>query len=55
VPAPELEYCHADGYQDRGITKDIMRIALRKHRKARFQILDIMAECLAEPRTELAR
>lgn len=38
-----------------GITKDIMRIALEKAQKARFQILDIMAECLAEPRTELAR
>jgi len=37
-----------------GITKDIMRIALEKARKARFEILDIMQECIPEPRTELA-
>jgi len=37
-----------------GITKDIMRIALEKAKKARLQILDIMAECIAEPRADLA-
>jgi polyribonucleotide nucleotidyltransferase len=37
-----------------GITKDIMRIALEKAKKARLQILDIMAECIAEPREDLA-
>ena len=37
-----------------GITKDIMRIALEKAKKARLQILDIMADCIAEPREDLA-
>jgi polyribonucleotide nucleotidyltransferase len=37
-----------------GITKDIMRQALEKAKTARFQILDIMAECIAEPKADLA-
>ncbi|MDD2683915.1 MAG: polyribonucleotide nucleotidyltransferase [Candidatus Cloacimonetes bacterium] len=37
-----------------GITKDIMRIALEKAKKARFEILDLMQECIAEPRAELS-
>ncbi len=37
-----------------GITKDIMRIALEKAHAARFRILDIMGECIAEPREDLA-
>ncbi|MBP7117164.1 MAG: polyribonucleotide nucleotidyltransferase [Candidatus Cloacimonetes bacterium] len=37
-----------------GITKDIMRIALDKARKARFEILDIMQQCIPAPRTDLA-
>lgn len=37
-----------------GITKDIMRIALEKAKVARFQILDIMGQCIAEPRADLA-
>lgn len=37
-----------------GITKEIMRIALEKAKKARFQILDIMAACIAEPKADLA-
>ncbi|MBW6513426.1 MAG: polyribonucleotide nucleotidyltransferase [Candidatus Syntrophosphaera sp.] len=37
-----------------GITKDIMRIALEKAKSARFRILDLMHECIAEPREELA-
>ena len=37
-----------------GITREIMQIALNKAKSARFKILDIMAECIAEPRSELA-
>ena len=37
-----------------GITRDIMRIALEKAHAARFRILDIMGECIAEPREDLA-
>ena len=37
-----------------GITKDIMRIALEKANSARLRILDIMQECIAEPREDLA-
>ncbi len=37
-----------------GITKDIMRIALEKAHSARQRILDIMQECIAEPREDLA-
>jgi len=37
-----------------GITKDIMSQALAKAKTARFQILDIMAECIAEPKADLA-
>ncbi|MBP7334104.1 MAG: polyribonucleotide nucleotidyltransferase, partial [Candidatus Cloacimonas sp.] len=37
-----------------GITREIMEIALNKAKAARFKILDIMAECIAEPRSELA-
>jgi len=37
-----------------GITKEIMRIALEKAKTARLQILDIMADCLAEPRADLS-
>lgn len=37
-----------------GITKDIMRIALQKANTARNRILDIMQECIAEPREDLA-
>ena len=37
-----------------GITREIMEIALNKAKSARFKILDIMAECIAEPRSELA-
>jgi len=37
-----------------GITKEIMRIALDKAKSARFRILDIMADCIAEPRADLA-
>ena len=37
-----------------GITKDIMQIALDKAHNARLKILDIMQECIAEPRKELA-
>lgn len=37
-----------------GITKDIMRIALEKAKKARLHILDIMADCIAEPREDLS-
>jgi polyribonucleotide nucleotidyltransferase len=37
-----------------GITKDIMRIALEKAHTARFKILDLMHECIAAPRDELA-
>ena len=36
------------------ITREIMEIALNKAKSARFKILDIMAECIAEPRSELA-
>jgi len=37
-----------------GITREIMEIALNKAKSARFRILEIMAECIAEPRSELA-
>ena len=37
-----------------GITKDIMRIALEKAKKARFHILDLMTACIAEPREDLS-
>ena len=37
-----------------GITRDIMRIALEKAHTARFRILDIMGECIPEPREDLA-
>ncbi|MDD2228525.1 MAG: polyribonucleotide nucleotidyltransferase [Candidatus Cloacimonetes bacterium] len=37
-----------------GITKHIMRIALEKARVARNSILDIMADCIAEPREDLS-
>ena len=37
-----------------GITREIMQIALNKAKSARFKILDIMAECIAEPRSDLA-
>jgi polyribonucleotide nucleotidyltransferase len=37
-----------------GITKEIMTIALEKAKKSRNQILDYMAEVIAEPRKELA-
>lgn len=37
-----------------GITKDIMRIALNKANAARNKILDIMGDCLATPREDLA-
>ncbi|HNZ06818.1 MAG TPA: polyribonucleotide nucleotidyltransferase [Candidatus Cloacimonadota bacterium] len=37
-----------------GITKDIMRIALQKANTARNRILDIMRDCIAEPREDLA-
>lgn len=37
-----------------GITKDIMRIALQKANIARNRILDIMQDCIAEPREDLA-
>lgn len=37
-----------------GITRDIMRIALEKAHAARFRILDIMGECISEPREDLA-
>ena len=37
-----------------GITKDIMRIALQKANAARNRILDIMHDCIAEPREDLA-
>lgn len=37
-----------------GITKDIMQIALNKAKAARQKILDIMADCIAEPRGDLA-
>jgi polyribonucleotide nucleotidyltransferase len=37
-----------------GITKDIMRIALEKAKSARFRILDLMQECIPEPREDLA-
>ncbi|MDD4223482.1 MAG: polyribonucleotide nucleotidyltransferase [Candidatus Cloacimonetes bacterium] len=37
-----------------GITKDIMRIALQKAHSARQRILDIMQECIAQPREDLA-
>jgi len=37
-----------------GITKEIMRIALDKAHNARLKILNIMQECIAEPRKELA-
>ncbi|MEN6444994.1 MAG: polyribonucleotide nucleotidyltransferase [Candidatus Cloacimonas sp.] len=37
-----------------GITKDIMQIALNKAKAARQKILDIMADCIAEPRSDLA-
>ena len=37
-----------------GITRDIMRIALKKAHTARFRILDIMGECIPEPREDLA-
>lgn len=36
-----------------GITKEIMSIALQKAKAARIQILDIMQECIAEPREDL--
>ncbi len=37
-----------------GITKDIMRIALEKAKTARLRILDLMQQCIAEPREDLA-
>ncbi|NLK50081.1 MAG: polyribonucleotide nucleotidyltransferase [Candidatus Cloacimonetes bacterium] len=37
-----------------GITKDIMRIALKKANVARMHILDIMQGCIEEPRDDLA-
>jgi polyribonucleotide nucleotidyltransferase len=37
-----------------GITKEIMRIALDKAKAARFKILDIMADCIAEPKADLS-
>lgn len=37
----------------KGITKEIMRIALEQAKEARLQILDHMHECIAEPRVEL--
>ncbi|PKN80731.1 MAG: polyribonucleotide nucleotidyltransferase [Candidatus Cloacimonetes bacterium HGW-Cloacimonetes-1] len=38
----------------KGITKDIMKIALEKANKARNQILDVMAATISEPRAELS-
>ena len=37
-----------------GITKDIMRIALNKANVARNRILDLMHDCIPEPREDLA-
>ncbi|HNZ32900.1 MAG TPA: polyribonucleotide nucleotidyltransferase [Candidatus Cloacimonas sp.] len=37
-----------------GITKEIMQIALNKAKIARLRILDIMSECISEPRSDLA-
>lgn len=37
-----------------GITKEIMRNALEKAKAARFKILDIMADCIAKPKDDLA-
>ncbi len=37
-----------------GITKDIMRIALEKAKKARLHILDIMQSCITDPREDLS-
>ncbi|HPX67652.1 MAG TPA: polyribonucleotide nucleotidyltransferase, partial [Candidatus Syntrophosphaera sp.] len=37
-----------------GITKDIMRIALNKANVARNKILDLMHDCIPEPREDLA-
>jgi len=37
-----------------GITKDIMRIALQKANAARNKILDLMHDCIAAPREDLA-
>ena len=37
-----------------GITKEIMQIALNKAKIARLRILDIMSECIFEPRSDLA-
>ena len=37
-----------------GITKEIMGIALEKAKVARNKILDIMADCIAEPRADLS-
>lgn len=37
-----------------GITKDIMRIALEKAKRARLQILELMGQCIEQPRTELS-
>ena len=38
----------------KGITKDILKEALAQAKKARFEILDVMSDCIKEPRKELS-
>ncbi len=38
----------------KGVTKEILKEALAQAKKARFQILDVMEDCIKEPRKELS-
>ena len=38
----------------KGITKEILKEALAQAKKARFEILDVMTDCIKEPRKELS-
>ena len=38
----------------KGVTKEILKEALAQAKKARFEILDVMEDCIKEPRQELS-
>ncbi len=38
----------------KGVTKDILKEALAQAKKARLEILDVMTDCIKEPRSELS-
>ncbi len=39
----------------KGVTKAILKEALAQAKKARYQILDVMEDCISKPRTELSK